>query len=140
MTYGSGGAGGAAASAYKASRVMSSTPVDLIVMLHERLLADLRGGALAIEAENIEAKAARLQSAYDVIYELMASLDREAGGEISHRLSALYSYMISRIGEGSRTLDPEPLNEVAKHVESLLSAWSTLAAESRESPPSFPGA
>lgn len=135
MSYAYGGSLGGAASAYKSSRVMSSTPVDLIVMLHERLLADLKGGALAIEAENIEAKAVRLQSAYDVIYELMASLDREAGGEISQRLAALYSYMISRIREASRALDPEPLSEVAAHVESLLSAWSTLAAESRESPP-----
>ena len=135
MSYGYGSSVDTAASAYKASRVMSSTPVDLIVMLHERLLADLKGGALAIETQNINAKAVRVQSAYDVIYELMASLDREAGGEISNRLAALYAYMITRIGDASRTLDPEPLNEVAAHVESLLSAWSDLAAQGRGSPP-----
>lgn len=128
MSYASG-AYGAAAAAYRTSRVMSSTPVELIVMLHEQLLADLRGAAIAIDAGNLEAKASRIQSANDVVFELLSSLDRTSGGEVSDRLAALYGYMISRIGDASRTLDTAPLKEVAEHVESLLSAWSTLAAE-----------
>lgn len=113
---------------------MSSTPVELIVMLHERLLADLKGAAIAIRAENVQAKAKRVQSATDVIFELMASLDRQRGGEVSDRLAALYSYMIARVGDASRTLDPKPLDEVATHVESLLSAWSEVARDGVTAP------
>lgn len=131
MTYGPGGRSGnsAAASSYRQSRVLSSTPVELIVLLHERLLADLKGAAIAIRAENLEAKSTRVQSATDVIFELLSSLDRQKGGEVSDRLAALYSYMISRIGEGSHKLDPAPLEEVAAHVDSLLSAWSEVARD-----------
>ncbi|MEM7416452.1 MAG: flagellar export chaperone FliS [Gemmatimonadota bacterium] len=138
MTYGRGGYGAAAAS-YKSSRVMSSTPVELVVMLHERLLADLRGAVIAIDADNLDAKASRIQSANDVIFELLSSLDRSAGGEVSDRLAALYGYMIQRIGDASRTLDVRPLKEVEGHVESLLEAWSTLAADPPETPHFVPG-
>lgn len=101
-------------------------------MLHERLLADLKGAAIAIRSENLQAKATRVQSATDVLFELMSSLDRQKGGEVSDRLAALYSYMISRIADASRALDPAPLDEVANHVDSLLSAWSEVASQGVE--------
>jgi flagellar protein FliS len=118
-----------ASAAYRRSRVMSSTPAELVVMLYERLLADLKGAAIAIRAGDLETKCSRVQRATDVIIELLASLDREQGGEVSARLSALYSYMISRIGESSRRLDPQGLDEIAGHVESLLAAWRTVAED-----------
>jgi flagellar protein FliS len=107
--------------------VLSSDPAELVVLLYERLLADLEGGAIAIRAHDLEAKAVRLQRANDVIFELLAALDRERGGEVSQRLAALYTYMITRLGEASRTLDIAVLEELSGHVRSLLSAWRTVA-------------
>jgi flagellar secretion chaperone FliS len=127
---------GAAASAYRQSRVMSSTPVQLVVMLYERLLADLKGAAIAIRAGDLEAKAEKVQQATDVIFELLGSLDQTRGGEVGQRLAALYSYMISRVGQASRALDAAGMDEVAGHVESLLTAWSAVANEpSTTAPP-----
>jgi len=120
----------AAASAYRQSRVMGSTPAQLIVMLYERLLADLKGAAIAIRAGDLVTKAEKVQQATDVIFELLASLDQSQAGEVGQRLGALYSYMISRVGQASRGLDAEGLDEVAGHVESLLSAWTAVAEES----------
>lgn len=122
----------AASSTYNRSRVLSSTPVDLVVLLYERLLADLKGGAIAIRAGDMEAKAERVSRATDVIFELMGALNREDGGEVGERLAALYSYMFSRVSEASRDLDADGLEEVANHVESLLSAWRTIAAQQKE--------
>lgn len=121
-----------AASTYRRSSVMSGAPADLVVMLYERLLADLKGAAMAIRSNDIETKSRKVQHATDIIIELLASLDREAGGEVSHRLAALYSYMISRVGEASRKLDASGMDEVAGHVESLLSAWRSVAKETAE--------
>lgn len=117
---------------------MSSTPAELIVLLYERLLADLKGAAIAIRANDIETKCKRVQRATDVILELTASLDRDAGGEVSQRLAALYTYMISRVGEASRKLDPAGMEEVASHVESLLAAWRTVAQERAVAEPMRP--
>lgn len=125
----SGRPGDAVAAAYRRSRVLSSEPVELVVLLYERLLADLEGVAIAIRAQDIEAKAVRLQRANDVIFELLGALDRERGGEVSQRLAALYTYMITRLGEASRTLDVAILEELSGHVRSLLSAWRTVAEQ-----------
>ena len=139
--YGRGHGRDPAAAAYRESRLLSSSPEDLVVMAYERLLADLRGAAIAIRAHDIERKSLRIQRATDILFELMASLDHAQGGEISQRLAALYAYMISRIGEASRNLDAAALDEVAGYVDSLLQAWTSVAAEATAvaPPPPPPG-
>ncbi|MEQ1855317.1 MAG: flagellar export chaperone FliS [Longimicrobiales bacterium] len=117
----------AVAAAYRRSRVLTGSPAELVVLLYERLLADLEGSAIAIRAGDLEAKAVRLQRATDVIFELLGALDHEVGGEVSQRLAALYTYMITRLGEASRTLDVAILEELSGHVRSLLTAWRTVA-------------
>lgn len=136
--YGGRRNGYGAASAYRQSRVLSSTPVDLVVMLYERLLADLRGAANAVRSGDIEAKAERVQRANDVLFELLTTLDRDRGGEVAERLAALYGYMITRVGESSRKMDAAGFDEVAGHVEPLLAAWSAIAREPDVSTASAP--
>ena len=90
MTYGRPGDGmETAASTYRRSRVMSSTPAELVVVLYEKLLSDLKGAAIAIRAGDLETKAERTQRATDITFELLASLDREQGGEVGQRLANL---------------------------------------------------
>lgn len=113
-------------SAYQRARVLSATPVGLVVLLYERLLADLKGAAIAMRAGDIPTKASRVQNATDILFELLGALDEEAGGEVSQRLSALYQYMIARIGEASRTMDAAILDELMDHVSALASAWRTV--------------
>lgn len=124
-----------ASSSYQRSRVMTSTPAELIVLLYERLLSNLRGGAMAIRANDVESKAKKVAGATDIIFELLGALDRERGGEVSERLAALYAYMFSRVTDGSRNMDADALDEVSEHVESLLSAWRHIASEEKRSAP-----
>jgi flagellar protein FliS len=117
---------------------MGSAPSDLVVLLYERLLADLEGAALAMRAGDTEGRSMRLQRATDVIFELMSSLDHERGGEVSQRLAALYGYMISRIAEASRRREAGALEEVARHVQSLLAAWRVVASQRLDDVPPGP--
>lgn len=115
--------------AYQRARVTSASPTDLVVLLYERLLADLKGAAAAMRAGDVPTKARRVQNATDILFELFGSLDEEQGGEVTQRLAALYNYMIGRIGEASRAMDPAVLDELAGHVESLTVAWREVAGE-----------
>lgn len=119
--------------AYQRARVVSAPPANLVVMLYERLLADLKGAAAAMRAGDIEAKAKRVQHATDIVFELLGALDAQQGGEIAERLAALYTYMITRIGEASRAMDPELLDEISGHVNALAGAWRTVATEHAQS-------
>lgn len=126
----------AAAATYRNAQVMAASAVELVVLLYERLLADLEGAALAMRSGDLTTKAQRLQRATDVLFELLASLDHERGGEVSQRLAALYGYMISRLADASRTRDASILEELSRHASALLSAWRSVAAQAGEAAPS----
>jgi len=117
------------ASAYLEAKVLSSSREDLVPLLYEHLCANLRRAAAQIEAGDIEGKAASLERATAIVFELLASLDFEAGGDLAVRLAALYSFFASEISAASRTLDRQRLERVTNMVASLHEAWRQAAAK-----------
>ncbi len=117
------------ASAYLEAKVMSSSREELVPLLYEHLCANLRRAAAQIEAGDIEGKAASLDRASGIVFELLASLDFEAGGDLASRLAALYSFFATEISNAGRTLDRERLDRVTSMVASLHEAWQQAAAQ-----------
>lgn len=116
------------ASAYQQARVMGSSSEQLVPLLYERLLADLRRASALIRTRDFEGKSERLQHAAEIVFELMSALDLAAGGELAARLSALYVYFANEISEISRTLDLERLDRLVALVASLHTSWVEAAA------------
>jgi flagellar protein FliS len=68
-----------------------------------------------------------MQKALDIIFELLSSLDREAGGELAERLSALYVYFINEIGVVSRSLDRARLEQLIAMIAGLHESMAHAA-------------
>lgn len=117
--------------AYQQVRVLSSSREELVPLLYERLLQHLRRASAQIEARDLEGKAASLTSASEIVFELLSSLDFEAGGEIASRLAALYGYFSREIMIAGRDLDRERLEKTIDMVASLHDAWVQAAAMAR---------
>ena len=117
-----------AASAYRTSSVMGSSREQLVVLMYEHLLASLRRAALQIEASDIEGRATSLGRASDIVFELLAALDRERGGEVAGRLAALYAWFLGEIGEVGRTPDTQRLGRLIDQVATLHGAWVRAAS------------
>lgn len=115
------------AGAYQHARVLASSKEQVVVMLYEHLLANLRRAGLQIQRRDIEGKAMSLERASDIVFELMASLDMDAGGEIASRLSALYGYFIGEINAVGRSLDRERLDRLTGLVATLHESWAQAA-------------
>ncbi len=116
------------ASAYLEAQVLGSSREQLVVLLYERLIANLSRARREISEGNIERKAQCIEKASAILFELLSSLDFEAGGELASRLAALYSFFIGEIGEAGRTMEAERLDRVIEMVRSLHDAWVQAAA------------
>ena len=66
-----------------------------------------------------------------IIGELHASLDVSAGGQIAANLSALYDYMTRSLLKATVDNKTEMLEEVARLLHDLRSAWVAIPAEAR---------
>ena len=124
-------------SAYRETGVLSSSPEQLVPLLYEHLLVNLKRSAMRIRAGDIEGKFESLTRAADIVVELLSALDHEAGGELAQRLAALYAFWLREINVAGRDLDAGRVEEVAAMVASLLEAWEQAAriGEMDEEPP-----
>jgi flagellar protein FliS len=114
-------------SAYQETTVMSSSPEQLVPLLYEHLLVNLKRAVKQIRANEIEAKVESVEKATAILYELLSCLDFEAGGEIASRLASLYSYFIKEIGEASRKLDASRFQPIIEMIASLHESWLEAA-------------
>lgn len=118
-----------ALSAYRETRVRTASQGTLIIILYDEAIKQI-GAAVSlfdgkdkIEPGNIEILNKCVVKSQEIITELMASLDMEAGGEISKNLLALYTFFNQQLLQGNIGKEKDKLMFVKSMMEELRSAW-----------------
>ncbi len=143
----SGGPYGAAAvghsatgSRYREAELASATPGQLVVMLFDKCLLTVRRAETAFAAGDVEGRVEQVCKAADMITELRASLDFEAGGAISTQLDALYAFVLGELFAANRHQDPARLTPVLRIVGDLREAFAGAQAQLAAQPAAALGA
>lgn len=109
------------------SNVTAAGPVKLVSMLYQGALLAIANAKNGILRKDIPAKGAAISKAIAIIGEgLNASLDKKVGGEIAQNLSSLYTYMVTRLVAANLNNDMAALDEVARLLNDLKSAWDSI--------------
>ncbi len=111
------------ASRYTAMEIATADRFELLLLLYKGAIKEAKLAIQAFQAGDIEARVNHLNKACAIIGELRAALDFEHGGEIAVSLERLYHYMTRRLSEANLRRQAGPVEEVAKLLEVLLSAW-----------------
>ena len=112
--------------AYQDNAVTTQSKSRLIVMLYDGAIRFLRLAIREIENNNYEAKGLYINKAIDIINELNAVLDMDAGGEIASNLRKLYIFMINHLSQANLKSDPQPIRDVIKLMEELNQSWKAI--------------
>jgi flagellar protein FliS len=113
--------------------VAAADPHKLILMLFDGTHAALCAAKLAIDRNDIAAKAASISKAIAIIDGgLKASLDVKAGGVLAERLASLYDYMLNRLLAANLRNDTALLDEVNRLLDELRGAWAQIGQRSGE--------
>jgi flagellar secretion chaperone FliS len=114
-------------SVYLEQEILSANNIQLIHILYQSAIGELRDARRNMAARQIAAKCANFSQASALIGELLSALDLDAGGEIAARLKSLYEYMLARLLEANlRNLD-EPVAQVISLLSTLDEGWKELA-------------
>ena len=111
--------------AYRQQGILTANPVELIVMLYDGCIKQLKLGCLALDDKNNEKSNACFQKAQRIIMELITSLDFRY--DLAHDLMRLYEFMIGEIVEANLKKDKQPILGVTELLEELRGAWSQVA-------------
>jgi flagellar protein FliS len=112
---------------YQRTAINTQSRGRLIVMLYDGAIKFLKLALREVEAGDWAAKGQYLNRAQDILNELNAVLDVEAGGEIARNLRRLYLFMNRRLAQANSKKDPQMIREVITLLEELNQSWKTIA-------------
>jgi flagellar protein FliS len=114
--------------AYRRIRTETASPADLILQLYDGLLNNLQRADNAMaETHDLAAANAALLRAQDIVAELVASLDMDAG-EIAEQLADLYQYVYRRLIEANLQKDRAAVAEVSRLMGRIRDAWAQIVS------------
>ncbi|MDO7788358.1 flagellar export chaperone FliS [Desulforamulus aquiferis] len=106
---------------YQQNSVLSAGPEELVNLLYNRLLKDLKLAIYAIERKDTQNTHNSLIHAQDILVHLMSTLNTEL--DVGKSLLLMYDYMNRRLKEANIEKNTEIIQEVIGYVEEIKDAW-----------------
>ena len=113
---------------YEETAVTTQDRGRLVVLLYESAIKYLRQAIESIEVGDSERKGQLICKAQDIIFELNAVLDMDAGGEIAQNLRKLYNFMWQRLGQANVRCETQIVHEVVDLMAELNEGWKAIAS------------
>jgi flagellar protein FliS len=117
------------ANQYRAMQVKTASPGQLLILLYEACIQNVKKASDSIDRKDVPAKGKHIGKAHDIINELTNTLNFEVGGEVARELERLYNFMTTQLIKANIENSKEPLTSVQKCLETLLDGWKKAVAE-----------
>jgi len=114
--------------AYQDTAVTTQSKGRLIVLLYDGAIKFMKLAIRELQAGNYEAKGRYITRAQDIINELNAVLDMNAGGEVAVNLRKLYCFMNNRLSQANIERNPQMIREVITLAEELNQSWRAITS------------
>ena len=111
--------------------IMDANPHQLISMLITGAMDRVASARGSIMRGEISRKGELLSSVIAIVDSLRASLDHDAGGEISGNLASLYDYMEQLLMQANMASDIAPLEEVSAILMEIRAGWEAIPINAR---------
>lgn len=108
---------------------MTASASELVVMLYDGCIKQLRIAALAIENKDLQKTNDALIRAQEIISELIMSLDFKY--ELSNQLISLYDFCLHTIADINMQKDATMIEPIIEILNDLREAWSEVAKANR---------
>jgi flagellar biosynthetic protein FliS len=105
-------------------RIAQATPVQLVIINHELLVAFIDDALSAIEKGETDLFHQNISKAKDALTQLIDGLDPE--NPIARKLSDLYLFAGERLNKALFGNDPEAAFEVSEMFKDLLEGWQAI--------------
>jgi flagellar protein FliS len=115
------------ASQYQQTQVMTSSGVQIVVLLYDAAIQSIELARTGIESNNIKDKGRFLGRAISIVGELNSVLDFERGGEIAVSLHRLYEYILTELITANARNSTHHLDGPLRCLTTLREGWQEVA-------------
>lgn len=110
---------------YHKQEIEGASKAKIVLMLIEGSIRFLRKASKGIDDKNIQEAHNNIIKAENIIYELMSTLNMDAG-EIAQNLMKLYDFMIWQLIDANKDKDKSKVESVINLLTPLKDAWKEI--------------
>lgn len=114
---------------YQQTQIITSSGVQLIVLLYDAAIQSIELARRGIETNNLQDKGRFLGRAISIVGELNSVLDFERGGDIARQLHRLYEYMLNELVAANARNNAQHLAGPLRCLTTLREGWRDIAAQ-----------
>jgi len=115
--------------AYQRNMYETASPHKLILLLYNAAITNIQRAEKALDDKKIEDSNRYNLKAQEIIYELMACLNEEQGGQIAQNLKQIYFYCANQLVQANVRKDRFLLEEVERLIDELRQAWQEIGKD-----------
>ena len=111
---------------YEMTKVLSSSPLERVILLYRRSIALLDRSIDALDSDDLIAFSENIGKTCKIIEYLLSVLDTERGGIVAENLTKLYDYSLFTLTSSNINRDREGILAVKNILTGLLEAWEEI--------------
>ena len=111
---------------YLNAAVAGASPVGLVVLLYERMIADLRRAVAAMEKGEVEVRVQEINHAFLILGQLEGSLDSSRAPESAKTQTLFYQVVRNKILEAHLKGERKLLEEQIALLNDVRAAWEQV--------------
>jgi len=115
-----------AAKAYLSTQVGTASKGDLLLMLYDTAIKQLKQAVVKIQEKDYAAKGVLISKAITIVSELQESLNKEQGGEVTKNLFQVYFFCNARLLKANMEMSIPHLEEVIGILSGLRQAFAQI--------------
>ncbi len=108
---------------YQDNAVQGAAPIDLVIILYDAAIEDMRRALTAMKKGEIEARTAAVQHALIILQQLQGTLDFERGGSSARQFEQFYNLVRAKLLEAQLRSSPELMQQQTRFMSEVRDCW-----------------
>ncbi len=114
---------------YLEQSILTASPAELVTMLYEAAIKNIKYSIVAIDDKNYELSNTHIKKSQEIVDELIKGLDLSF--ELSSDILLLYEFILMELVESNITKDNEKLKTTEDLITQMYQTWKTAVVSSR---------
>jgi flagellar secretion chaperone FliS len=119
---------------YKAVKVKTASPGQVLVMLYDGLLRFLAEGRDAMKAGNPGRAGEKIDRAFAIVSELLSTLRPEVAPELCEQLQGVYMFCMDQISQANIKQEPKLLDDCIQVLEPIRDGYRQVVEQGAGEP------
>jgi len=109
---------------YQDTVVRGATPIELVIVLYDAAIEDMRRALVALKSSDIETRANQIGHALMVLQQLQGTLDFEHGGSAARQFEQFYNLVRAKLLEAQMRGSPELMQQQIRYMSEVRDCWT----------------